>query len=555
MGRGFIQRRKERAMSESEETKNKGMTRREAIKAGAMALGGLAIGGAATEAGKTENCGRSTNNNEGCSTADLQYPTQIPSERYRFAEETLDGWDPLNANNYHMYKPPEPGEMRIIFLGSMVPPARRAQQEMSIFVEVGPGGGTDSEATDHFVFDCGCGVSSNYAAMGIPYGIMNKVFLTHLHADHMSDLTHIYCFGAAADRKSPLYVFGPSRSGVPNPKAPPEFYEDGTTDMCKAFRKAWRWHSESMSFIQTKDPNYAAPTRKSWGLPHDPVPVDNDSPQDGYGLVPIELDWTKYGKKEGDNVAYDNKATGVKITHFPVIHCRRGSIGFKVEWNGLSMIYTGDTKPEIRSIEQASGGKPVDVFIHECGLPPDVWAFKNMCLKNPPLPPDQGGNQTVWDTWQDTTEQMHVVQDSSHTPPGALAYILNQISPRPRLTVASHFPTADDTTHCAAEIIRKYCPWVTYDPLQKTGNNLIFSFDLMVLRVWAGTPKPEIGVFRGKVNDFGFGPVATSPQGLRPAKYHNNDDTKSEDPCQQLLLDTWIPPGDGTTCNYRDDGY
>lgn len=546
-------------MSESEKPTPMGMTRREALKAGALALGGLAIGGVATEAGSAENCGRSTNGNEGCQPGAPYYPTEDSSQKYTYFQETLDTWYPLNDDDFHHYKPPESDEMRIIFLGSVVPPARRAQQEMSIFVEVGDAGG----GVDHFIFDCGSGVASNYAAMGIPYGIMNKVFLSHLHADHMSDLTHIYCFGAAGDRKSPLYVFGPSRSQVRNPKGPPEFYEDGTKDMCQAFRKAWRWHSESMSFISTRDPNYLEslghpPTKKDWGLPHDPVPVGSDSPKDGYALIPIELDWRNYGKNgKPDNVAYDNPATGVKITHFPVIHCRQGSIGYKLEWNGLSMIYTSDTKPEIRSVEAASGSKPVDVFIHECGLPPDVWAFKNMGLRNPPVPPDQGGNQGVWDAWQQAIAGMEEVQDSSHTPPGALAYLLNQISPHPRLTVATHFPTADDTTNCAASIIRKYCPWVTFDPTQKRGNNFIFSFDLMVVRVFKRGPEPEISVFRGTVNDYGFGPVGQAPSPLDPAKYHNNDAEKSDDPCKQLDLDTWIRPADPETgaCNYRDDGY
>jgi hypothetical protein len=30
--------------------------------------------------------------------------------------------------------------------------------------------------------------------------------------------------------------------------------------------------------------------------------------------------------------AYHNEATGVKITHFPVVHCRQVSIGYKLEW-------------------------------------------------------------------------------------------------------------------------------------------------------------------------------------------------------------------------------
>jgi len=56
----------------------------------------------------------------------------------------------------------------------------------------------------------------------------------------------------------------------------------------------------------------------------------------------------------------------VKITHFPVVHCRKGSLGYKLEWNGLSLVYTSDTKPERNCIAAARNErKGVDVFIHE----------------------------------------------------------------------------------------------------------------------------------------------------------------------------------------------
>jgi len=51
-------------------------------------------------------------------------------------------------------------------------------------------------------------VCTNYSAMNVATGRMNKIFINHLHGDHMSDLTHVYCFGPSQDRKSPLYVFG-----------------------------------------------------------------------------------------------------------------------------------------------------------------------------------------------------------------------------------------------------------------------------------------------------------------------------------------------------------
>lgn len=534
-------------MSEPEKTTAKKVTRRDALKMSTLALGGLAVGRAVKAAGASDLC-----DPDPCPAVPACYPDEVDSEEtYSYFFDPfpngLPTWGPLDEK--HVHKPPAKNEMRITFLGSVIPPVRRAQQEMSIFVEVGE---TDSGTTgDSFVFDCGSGVCANYGAMGISYGKMNKVFVSHLHGDHMSDLTHIYSFGAAADRKTPLYVWGPSRSGVRNPKAPPEYYHDGVIDMCKAYRKAWRWHSESFSFLGTdiKDPDYKPPTRKDWGLPHDPVPCEDDSQKSGYALIPIQLNWKKYGKVEGDNVAYDNSATGVKITHFPTIHCRQGAIGYKLEWNGITMIYTSDTKPEIMLVEQAKNrGKGVDVFIHECVVPPDVWAFRNMGLDAPP-----GETDPLYAIYQETLTTMQTVQDSSHTPQGALGYLLSQIEPHPRLTVATHFPVSNDTVHCALKSIRDHAPWVAMDP-DPTKGNFVFSFDLMVLSVFPKEILLYIQQFRAVVSDYGYSPVALAPD-TKPAKYHNPDG--SDDPYKQLDLETWIKPCDPQSgaCHYRKDGY
>ena len=197
------------------------------------------------------------------------------------------------------------------------------KQLMSIFVEVG-WDSVRERPLDQFVFDCGSGVCANYGAMNVGYGRMNKVFLTHLHGDHISDLTTSTAFGPWGDRKSPLYVWGPGPSGVESPKGSGKYYDDGTKAFCKNLRRACRWHSESFSFQTTSYPDYKPPTKERWGLPVDPVPVEDDPPNDAYAMVPIQLKWWKYGKVPGDNVAYWNKRTGVKITHFPVIHTRKG---------------------------------------------------------------------------------------------------------------------------------------------------------------------------------------------------------------------------------------
>jgi len=38
------------------------------------------------------------------------------------------------------------------------------------------------------VFDLGTGSLANYASLKLPVNKLNKVFITHLHADHMGDL-------------------------------------------------------------------------------------------------------------------------------------------------------------------------------------------------------------------------------------------------------------------------------------------------------------------------------------------------------------------------------
>ena len=482
-------------MSPTDKRVPRGITRRDALRISGLTLGGLAVGArngfgadkvfAADEGTCTCPTGPECNWDLGADTQEYSYLAHL-EPFYPFNSTTKTSITPLGQN-----------EMRITFMGSAIPPARKAQQMMSIFVEVGWNEVTQMPL-DQFVFDCGSGVCANYGAMNVGFGRMNKVLLTHLHGDHMSDLTHIYCFGPSGDRKSPLYVWGPGPSGVKSPRPPRRLYEDGTKAFCRNLREACRWHTESFSFQTTSYPESVLPlpTKASWGLPDDPKPVSDDHSNDAFALVPIELDWTKYGEVEGDNVAYNDPATGVKITHFPVIHARKGSIGYKLEWNDLTMIYTGDTKPEIHSRDQAiNGGKGVDVFIHEMVVPAQAWAMK--WKRSDVLPP----------LTDPTVEDLTTIQNSSHSPQGAFGYLLSQIMPRPRLTVATHFPVADDTISCALRSVQAHCPDVIWDRKNPNRSNLIWAFDLMVIKV----TKDQITQLGAVVSDFGFSPTILLP--------------------------------------------
>src|SRR5262249_27350131 len=86
--------------------------------------------------------------------------------------------------------------------GSIV---RRRQAACSLFIELGNG--------DSFVWDMGQGTLINYNTMQVPYSRMSRVFLTHLHMDHTTDVLPLYAFGPAGDRFTPLRIWGPSGDG------------------------------------------------------------------------------------------------------------------------------------------------------------------------------------------------------------------------------------------------------------------------------------------------------------------------------------------------------
>lgn len=550
-----------------------GLTRREALKRSGLVLGGLAVGQLAGGAALAETlCQPDSGDccperieppcrfNDRAAAQRYSYFDRLPAYhpfRAQFIPDGRGGWtqtstiSPLGAH-----------EMRISFLGSAVPPGTPMQKMMSIFVEVG----WDPERQmpiDQFVFDCGSGVVANYSGLNIGYARMNKIFLTHLHGDHMSDLTHIYCFGPSGDRKSPLFIWGPGRSGVRNPaypdRSPHEYFDDGTNAFCTHLREACRWHTESFSFQTT---SYAAyrhekPTQASWGLPWEPRPVGDDADDDAYAMIPLELTLERY--RQGDNVAYHNQATGVRITYFPVIHARVGSIGYKLEWTipstgeVLTMIYTGDTKPETASREQAiNDGQGVDVFIHEMALPPQVWASK---IAN---------SSVLFPADSDPVAEATRVENSSHTPQGAFGYLLSTISPRPRLTVATHFPSADDTVACALRSLRAHVPAYQGNRAPSIGQatRVTWSFDRMVITV----SKNAIVEQRAVVQEFRYSPTIQFPPGVgiggagfNPPKYACVDSVTGQlvgDPYAQIDQSTAIEPCDPDgICRYHPDGY
>jgi ribonuclease Z len=113
--------------------------------------------------------------------------------------------DPIGTapDRYAYYPGTEPlskDEIRVIACGTGMPAARRGQAATCFLVETGNGA--------KFLFDIGTGSMANVAALMIPYQYLDKVFLSHLHTDHMGDIDALWAGGWTAGRPNALKVWG-----------------------------------------------------------------------------------------------------------------------------------------------------------------------------------------------------------------------------------------------------------------------------------------------------------------------------------------------------------
>src|SRR5207342_2772359 len=104
---------------------------------------------------------------------------------------------------------PEPGSgtgdavLRVMLLGTTGGPTINPQRlGISTLVVAGP---------ETLLFDCGRGSTIGMSRLGIPPAEVTKLFLTHLHSDHVMALPELYLAPWASEgRKTPLQVWGPA---------------------------------------------------------------------------------------------------------------------------------------------------------------------------------------------------------------------------------------------------------------------------------------------------------------------------------------------------------
>lgn len=211
------------------------------------------------------------------------------------------------------------GEMRITALGTGMPNQTRAAVSISYLVELGNG--------DKFIFDAGSGMMANLFSLRPDFSKLDKVFVSHLHIDHVGDFMGLHVAGWLSGRYDPIHIFGPSGST-------PEL---GTAAFVKGMQAGYAWD------LQTRT---------------------GALPDAGAKIEVHEFDF-----RQENEVVYEEN--GVTIRSWPAIHSLDGSVSYSLEWNGLKYVFGGDTYPNKWYIEYA---KNADVASHEAFLPPEALA-------------------------------------------------------------------------------------------------------------------------------------------------------------------------------------
>jgi ribonuclease Z len=214
---------------------------------------------------------------------------------------------PVTAHTQELIATTNDSTMKVVLLGTRSGPVADAQRlGISTLVLAGP---------EKLLFDCGRAMTTGMARLAINPADVTKVFLTHLHSDHIVSLPELVLFPwASQGRAAPVQVWGP----------------DGTRSMVEHLLEAF-----SFDIHIRRD-------------------VDEKFSPEGIKVIANDIH---------EGVVHE--ANGVKVTAFSVDHGPvKPAVGYRIDYQGHSVVISGDTKPSDSLVKFS---QHVDVLIHELG--------------------------------------------------------------------------------------------------------------------------------------------------------------------------------------------
>ncbi len=172
-----------------------------------------------------------------------------------------------------------------------------------------------------FIVDAGSGAPRNLLPMGLPTGLVEAVFMTHYHSDHIDGLGQLigdhWIFGG---KSTPLPIYGPT----------------GVDTVVNAYNTVYQFNK---NYRTTHHGAESLPPEGAVGEPHT------------FTLDP----------KTKSAVVYEKD--GLKVTAFAVNHEPvEPAVGYRFDYKGRSIVVSGDCAKSENLIKNAKG---TDLLVHE----------------------------------------------------------------------------------------------------------------------------------------------------------------------------------------------
>jgi len=276
--------------------------------------------------------------------------------------------------------------IKVTLLGTGYPLIQFKQFSQSTLVEVG---------NEKYLIDCGRGAAIRLSQIGASFSKIDKLLLTHLHSDHIVGIPDLWLSGwIQGPRTNPFKIWGPK----------------GTKSMMDYLQKAYEFDIHIRRDIDEK-------------LPADGIKVLVEDISEGVIL-------------ENDSL----KIIAFEVDHHPL----KPAFGFRLNYKGYSVAFSGDTRPCENLLKHCMG---VDLMVHE-GASPD-WFRKK--------------------AHHHTKQQIQAILDH-HTMPTQAGEIFKKL--KPRLAVYSHI---ENEPEAANELISK--------TRQKYSGPVLVGQDLRVIEI------------------------------------------------------------------------
>jgi len=272
----------------------------------------------------------------------------------------------------------ENDQIVLTFLGTGAPRPSLERYGPSILVEAG----------DHrIIVDAGSGMRERlFQAGGFKkLTAVDTILISHLHFEHTISVSGLWLSGWLYGRRIPMNIYGPA----------------GTEQMMMHLQKAYQWDIDYRGIVGV--------------------------PLQGVELISKDIMPGVFFDKDG------MKITAFEVEHMPVdfktgkaLKFRGQTLGFRIDYKGRSVVFSGDTRSTKES-KILKYGKGVDVLIHEVQVP-SPGNSKEAKLANVSLP--------------------------VHSTPEQSSYIFSQT--KPGMAVYSHIIPPDTTKE---QLVRESRPF------------------------------------------------------------------------------------------------